>query len=159
MNKEQLWQELVNSYNQYRAIRNQFFQITTREERVNIISPTFGQEITLEIAKTMRGEELKPFFGKLLELATHINANFGLAQELLLRIPNDWLVENIEEYANLILANGNHEEFQMLLGIYREISEELELKLLQWGAAHNDFDIQDLAKSILAGMNADKNIP
>jgi len=155
--KEQLWQETVEAFNHYRLLRNKFFQQTTPEERIRIIIPVFGwgsyREITLEVAKTLTPEELKQFCGSLLSISTHINANFETARELLFQIPSDWLAQNVEVYTQPILETADAEQYQMLLGIYRSISQELELNLLQWGTNHNDFEIRTLAQDILAEMD------
>jgi len=81
-------------------------------------SPGFPRILALEKASSLSVEEKKVLLPELMALASYSHGLTGRAWELILSLPHDWLVSNIEEYANPQLEVGGYEEYSAFLGLY-----------------------------------------
>src|SRR5688572_87671 len=149
--KEQLWQELVQASLIYRKLHIKVINTLTREEFLAKLKPiaTSHPRFFLDMARTMKDEELKEVFAAILAHSLHPNPSSVDIVEilnLLHRIPRTWLIDNIEKYTQPLLADGYPEDFDSILAIYRGLgAEELINRLIDWGSKHENPEIREFA--------------
>lgn len=85
----------------------------------------------------------------LLSLACSYSGETGKARELVLSLPHEWLLNNIEASAESLLQYESYEEYWGLLQIYTELDKELGLKLAHRAASHPNEDIRDAGEHYL----------
>jgi len=150
------WDKLVGSYAAYINARRAFFQHTTSEARINLIKEKLIGKVkpgeiqaAIDYAKRMSVDELKEIFPALLEIASYTNGYTLFAQEMIWKMPKDWLVENIELHAESILANASCEEYWGLLTLYAKIDSRLVIRLANRASVSDDEDIRDAGLTYL----------
>jgi hypothetical protein len=104
----------------------------------------------LRVIENMSVEEKQQLFYELLEVACYSHGLTHFARELILSLPHDWLVENIEQYAEPILRREDYEEYRGILAIYSEIDKDLTRKLAERAIKHDDLDIREAGEDFLS---------
>lgn len=145
---DELWEHLVESEAAFYAARLTLFS-SCRNELVDLTRLALGkpnQRVTaLGIIKLLTIEEQQLLLADLLSIACFTHGQTAVARELILALPHDWLINNIEEAAEPLLRFNNYEEFQGLFQIYMELDVNLARKLAERAANHPDEDVQDAA--------------
>jgi len=95
-------------------------------------------------------DKKQELFGDLLALASFAHARIGDARKIILSLPHDWLLENIERYAEPLLGYEDDEEYRRLLELYSLIDRDLTLRLARRAAAHSAADINEVGEDFLA---------
>ena len=108
----------------------------------------------IELANLLTEEERKQLFAELLSLASSVNNVTTFAQDLILSLPREWVVANVEETAEPLLRDGTYEEYGTLLFLYKKLHPALALKLAQRAAENTDEDIKEIGVDFLKERNS-----
>lgn len=147
------WQLLVKTENAFYRARVELFANCSREHIVDLVSRALdGYDecfTALGIAYILTLEEKKKLFNKLLLIASHENKYLVKAREVILSLPKDWLLSNIEKHAEPILQNAAYDEYRRFLELYINIDHELTIRLAHRASLHSDEDISEAGKDFL----------
>jgi hypothetical protein len=147
-NDMDLWDIYVKAYNEQRKrmqdIRknaSDFVALVRYGLSLSNPSPAF------EFLENLSSEDLKPYLNFLLDRATHNNGWANLSAEHLLRMPRQWLIDNIESEADILLSDiGDEEQYGKLLLLFMELDSGLAERLAQKAIFHPDRDIQQIGR-------------
>ena len=92
----------------------------------------------------MKVEQLQELFDTLLAHAAYkMSAMASTARELILKLPHEWLLENIEARADKLLSANDLLDYQGLFVLYKEIDIELAKRLAERALANPDPEIKE----------------
>jgi len=140
-----LWQSLVTREIAYIESRQKFLNIGT--DRVSILQTGLqnpgerGTALRLFFYLTLL--ERQSLLDELVDLASVSHADIELCREAILSLPKTWLLLNIENSAEGLLADGTDEEYRRLLELYIKIDDKLTHKLIKRALQHEDPDIRE----------------
>jgi hypothetical protein len=142
-----LWQEyLTASYNLTLKHRSELPALLTR----TLGSPSDGH-LAFEMAKILTPEEKKTLLPALISLCSS-GRYAGKAKEMILDMPHDWLMENIEIAAEPTLEQNDFLDWVNILSLYAVIDLNLGRRLAQRMIAHTDSEIQEWGEEFLKGL-------
>ncbi|MGK7926401.1 MAG: hypothetical protein AB4290_14380 [Spirulina sp.] len=143
-----LWEKLVERETSFIQIRQVFLQET--EDRVNSLRMALHNPVergtALRLLDYLRLEERQQLFPDLLDLASVAHSDIQLCREAILSLPKTWLLEHLENTAELILKNGTDEEYRRFLELYVQIDEKMTERLIQRALQHEDLDIREVGE-------------
>ena len=152
---DELWRRLVEAETAFYAARGNLFT-SCRNELVDLTRSALEipqQRVTaLGVIQLLTVEERQLLLPDLLSIACFNHGQTEFARELVLALPHQWLINNIEEAAEPLLRNNDYEEYQGLFDIYIELDLKLAKKLAQRAANHSDVDIQDSANRFFQAL-------
>ncbi len=148
---QELWQHFVKAEQSFFAARTRLTQSPSAVAliRAGLARPS-ERAAALAAAALLPTGKKQELFGDLLALASFAHGRIGVARDIILSLPHDWLLENIERYAEPLLAYDDYEEYRRLLELYSLIDHDLTLKLARRAAAHSDADIKGAGEDFLA---------
>lgn len=123
-------------------------------DRVSLIRKALnsGDRATAFYAvKHMEVSELKELFPEWLWWSSSHSAGH-IAREIIASLPREWVLERIEATAESLLRDGDYDNYQGLLQLYRELDPGLTLRLARRAAANDDPDIRDIGEDFLMGF-------
>ena len=145
-NCNELWRRLVLAEAEFYFARAALFS-SCRNQLVELIRLALdvpSERVTaLGIVKLLSIEERQSLLPDLLSMACFFHGLTGDARELVLELPREWLIRNIEEAAERLLEFNDHEEYRGLFQIYLELDSGLAKKLAERAAGHTDGDIRE----------------
>lgn len=154
-NCDELWRQLVEAESRFYAAGN-LVLTSCRNQLVELIRPALlrpHQTVTaLRMAKFLTIEERQSLLPDLLGIACSYHGQTAFARELVLDLPHEWLINNIEASAERLLQYNSYEEYQGLFQIYMELDLTLAKKLTERAARHSDPDIQDASDHFLEAL-------
>lgn len=98
-------------------------------------------DLTLE-----QQQELLP---ELVAMASWGHGLLNEARTLILKLPRDYVLANVEQAAEPILVKGEEEEYRKFLELYTELDKELTVKLAKRAAGHDDEEICEVGREYL----------
>ena len=103
-------------------------------------------------------EEIIPFFDLLVNLASVGHSDIGLVREVILSLPKDFLLANIEKSAEAVLRDAmkhedSYEEYRRLLELYIEIDPDLTKRLAERALESDDEDIREAGSDAMECLN------
>jgi hypothetical protein len=150
-----LWQEYLKAELEVWRIRRELF--TNCSSLVELVRAGLGdpgqRPSAIGIARFLEEDERKELFPDLLALASCGHGQTGYAKEIVLSLPKEWLLANIEEAAEPLLRYDSYEEYQELLEIYSSLDRSLAYKLAQRAVAHSGEDIKEAGQDFLERLN------
>lgn len=145
---DELWLQLVEAEAAFYAARGRLFS-SCRNQLVDLLRTALenpSHRVTaLGVVKLLTSEERQQLLPDLLSLACCCHGLTVDARELVLELPREWLIKNIEEAAEPLLGFDDYEEYRGLFQIYLELDLTLARKLAERAAIHSDADIKDSA--------------
>ena len=149
-----LWQEYLEAEQERLRLRRELFtncSSLVELVRAGLHAPT--QRISaLGIARFLEEDERKELFPDLLALASYFHGGMGYARDLVLSLPKEWLLANIEEAAEPLFGYG-YEEYRGLAEVYIQLDRDLAYKLAHRAAADSDEDIKEAGQDLLERLN------
>ena len=155
VNNIDLWQSVVAKEFAYIESRKEFFNSCT--DRVAILQKGLqnprerGTALRLFFYLTL--PERQSLFDELVELANVSHSDIELCREAILSLPKTWLLVNIENSAEGLLADGTDEEYRRLLELYINIDKNLTEKLVKRALQHEDADIREAGEDFQKYLN------
>jgi hypothetical protein len=142
------WNQVFLSEMTYIKERQNF--LNTCKNKIEIIRQALQKPTergtALRLLEYFNLEEIKILFNNLVELASVAHSDIELCRKVILLLPKDWLLENIEKSAELILNQGTDEEYRRLLELYLEIDLNLTRKLAEKALENDDDDIVEVGE-------------
>jgi len=151
-----LWRHYVEAEQTCIAARMRLFSESSalvELVRSGLADPT-ERAAALDVSTLLSVGQKQQLFGELLALAGFGHGLVHKVRDIILSLPHDWLVANIERYAEPLLQYDGHEEYRRLLELYRLIDRDLTRRLARRAAAHGDADIREAGKDVLAALAA-----
>jgi hypothetical protein len=93
--------------------------------------------------------ERKCLFPELVFLASWAHGAVQVARDMILSLPRDWVLANIEREAEPHLQDGTYDEYRRFLELYQLLDRDLTIKLARRAAAHADPDIREAGEEFL----------
>jgi hypothetical protein len=153
---EVLWRRLIDTYKASLEASATFLrdaraplEIVRRALRG---SRTSGVEVmaALGLLHRMKPEDRIGVFNEL--LIGCLSQKFGhMARSLVLSLPRDWLVANVEAAAQPLTRNADYIDYMMLLRLYNQIDGSIARKLAQQATMSADDDIREVGEGFLRG--------
>lgn len=154
-----LWQEYLQAENKVWRIRSELFtncSSLVELVRAGLLDP--GQRPSaLWIAGFLEEDERKELFPDLLALASYCHGSTIAARDLVLSLPKEWLLANIEEAAEPLLRCG-YEEYRGLTEVYIRLDRSLAYKLAHRAAADSDEDVKEAGQDLLERLNTTSEV-
>jgi hypothetical protein len=142
------WNQVYLSEMTYIKERQNF--LNTCQNKIEIIRQALHKPTergtALRLLEYFYFEDIKILFNDLIELASVAHSDIELCRKVILLLPKDWLLENIEKSAELILNQGTDEEYRRLLELYLEIDLNLTKKLTEKALENDDDDIVEVGE-------------
>jgi hypothetical protein len=152
---ELLWQRYVETYNAFTNTSREFYEnVSDKVEVVRVgMNSHGGRAAAFNVLQNLSVEELQQLFDELLAFASYSHGLTHIAQTLILSLPHDWLLSNIEKSAKPILEIADYEEYRALLTLYYKIDRDLTRRLAQRAAMHDEPDIKEAGEEYLQVLN------
>ena len=93
-----------------------------------------------------------PFFDDLVSLASVDHSDMELVWNVILSLPKDFLLANIEKSAETVLSNATQDayvEYRCLLGLYFKIDYQLTYRLAQRALQSEDEDVREAGEDYM----------
>jgi hypothetical protein len=140
-----LWSALLETELAFTAARMDF--LARSIDRMEVIREALhdpAQRGTgLRVLPYLKVEERQELFKDLVELASVGHSDIALCREAILSLPREWVVANIERFAEPLLQAGDYEEYRRLLELYNELDSDLTSRLATRAAQSEDADIRE----------------
>ena len=94
-------------------------------------------------------DELKLLFPELVFLGSSSHGLVGAVRQAILSIPKEWVIANIEQFAEPILVDGSYAEYRRYLELYIQLDQGLTARLARRAASNPDPDIQEAGEDYL----------
>ena len=101
------------------------------------------------MAKLLTAPQRQQLFPDLLSLASLGHGLTGASRELIVGLPREWVLSNIEMAAKPILEQGGYEEYQRLLELFTELDSGLALRLAENAMAHPADDVREIGRDFV----------
>lgn len=151
----ELWRRLVDAEKEFISARMDLFA-RCRAELVELVRRGLDEDriTALGVASMLSVEELQKLFGDLLSLASFGHGQIQKCRDLIVSLPKEWVLANIERAAEPLLESNEYEEYQRLLELYSELDHDLAVNLALRAAAHADDDIKEAGRHFLEMLDA-----
>jgi hypothetical protein len=146
-----LWNDVVEAERKFVSARMKLFKSSTslvelvREELSN---PT-ERTVAINVASLLKPNQLELIFDRLIALASFSHGQTANICSLLLSLPHDWVLANIETYAEPLLKDGTYEEYRRLLELYSQIDSALTRRLAKRASESTDPDVREAGEDFL----------
>jgi hypothetical protein len=95
----------------------------------------------------------KPLFPTLVALAAVGHRDISLCREVILLMPRDWVIENIEIYSYEILKEGGEEEYRRLAELFYNLDRRLLSHLIERALESNDAGIREVGEEFFQKLS------
>jgi hypothetical protein len=102
----------------------------------------------LRLLEYLDVEERQILFNDLVDLASVSHSDIALVRQVILSLPKDWLLANIEASAEPLLENGTYEEYRRLLELYIDVDRYVGRRLVNRALEHEDPDIREVGEDM-----------
>jgi hypothetical protein len=146
-----LWQRLVESHRSFLAASADFFRVgVDRVELLRHALRSSERTTALALARYLSLEDRQNLFAEWVFLASFAHGSVQVARDMILSLPRDFVLANVEQVAEPLLADGTYDEYRRLLELYDLLDGSLMRKLARRAAAHPDPDIREAGEDFLA---------
>lgn len=145
-----IWEYLHESIDTLDRARQMFWAEETN--RVGLIRHALSivdTRTVFSIAPAMKPSELIELFDVWVEWAAYGHRFVGVVRDIIKSLPGEWVLSNIETYAEPLLRDGTYEEYRRLLELYIELDPALTRRLAQRASMSADEDIREAGEDFL----------
>jgi len=149
---EVLWGQLVEAeLNASKAFRAFFSDGVDRVPwvRHGLRFGGMGRSAALRFFSYLTPLEQQQLFPDLVFMASWGHGSVGFARELILSMPRDWVLNNVEREAELHLREGTYDEYRRFLELYELVDAGMTQRLARRAAAHSDPDVREAGEDFL----------
>ena len=154
-----LWEEYLRAERVFWKARKELF--TNGSSLVELVRAGLFDPVqrpsALGVAALLKEEERKQLFPDLLGLASFVSGSMLAARDMVLSLPKEWVLANVEEAAEPLLRDGSYEEYRALFEVYIGLDRSLAEKLAHRAANDSDEDIKEAGQDLLARLKANVN--
>lgn len=144
-NEKSVWDRLSASYLIYAQALKDFF--TQDVDRISLMKDSLiGQDriIAIHLLQYLAPSEHLQLFNELVYLSSFSHGSIEAVRQVILSMPRDWVLANIEQSVEPLLKNGTYDEYRRLLELFVELDPEITLNLAQRAKKHEDSDIREV---------------
>lgn len=144
-----MWHQLVENHLKFSESLKAFFSKDV--DRVTIIREAFQRgEIapSLYVLKHMSMSELIQLFEQLVKIST-AHGYAGAAREIILSLPREWVLSNIELTVDRLLTEGIDDDYRRILELLIDLDRELIMKYAQKAIRHPDKEVQEVGQDFI----------
>ena len=98
--------------------------------------------VAFEVMGGLTEDEKKALLPDLLSLCSS-GRYAGRAKSAIIDLPREWVIKNIESYAEEVLQHNDYLDWCNILDLYNSLDVELAIKLARRAAEHQDPDIRE----------------
>lgn len=146
-----LWHALFDS--EVIFIRARMYFLSDSTDRVAVIREVLQNPLyrgtALRIFSYLTVEERQRLFDILLSLASVSHSDIVLCREIILSLPKDWVLANIEKSAEPLLLSGTYEEYRRLLELFIQLDRDLTYRLATRALQNTDVDIREAGEDFI----------
>src|SRR5262249_56320922 len=103
----------------------------------------------LVVASPLTVPERLLLFPEWVYLASWAHGAIQIPRDMILSLPREWVLANIEQEVEPLLRDGTDDEYRRFLELYELLDRELTLKLARRAAAHPDPNIREAGEDFL----------
>jgi hypothetical protein len=149
-----LWRNFRQAEMDFFAVRWEFFSGCTDRELVirQALNNASDRGTALRLLLYLDVKERLPFFDDLVSLASVNHSDIELVWEVLLSLPKDFLLSNIEKSADTVLNNATQDpyvEYRCLLELYLKIDRKMTYRLAQRAWQSEDEDVREAGEDFI----------
>ena len=151
-----LWNKLVEASSAYISARMDFFKHCSN--KVEMVRAglhgrghhglTISRWTALEVAAILPIPERQQLLSDLIDLGMS-HGYAGRCREIILSLPQDWLLAHLEEAAEPFLKDDTYDHHRRLLELYSEVDRDLTLRLAQRACQHPDPDVREAGEDFM----------
>lgn len=153
-NKKTVWDRLSASYLMYVKALKEF--LSEDVDRISLMKDALigkDRNIALHLLQFLTQSEQLQLFDELVYLCSFAHGSIGAVREVILALPRDWVLANIEQTAEPLLKNGTYDEYRRFLELYLELNPEITLRLAQRAKKHEDSDVREAGNDFIRILN------
>jgi hypothetical protein len=117
--------------------------------RHGLRSGGMGRSAALRFFSYLTVSEQEQLFPDLVFLASSAHRSIDFVRELILLLPRDWVLINIEREAEPHLGEGTYDEYRRFLELYELLDADMTQRLARRAVAHADPDIREAGEEYL----------
>jgi hypothetical protein len=155
--EQTLWNNVVDKYRDYVQARIDLFR--NASSIVSLLRKALKninhRIVALEIAEILDQEKKKQLLSDLIPIACYPKGDSYLAWNIILSLPKNWLIENIEVAAESMLQSNNANDYVGLLSLCRSVDGNLARKVADRALQHPDPSVRQEVKDFVSGMGED----
>lgn len=155
--QKEIWDRLVESHKKLSQALKEFF--AEGVNRVALMRDAFHRgdiATALYVAPHLTSQELQQLFSELIRLST-APGYAGTIRRIILALPQEWVLANIEQAVESILQQeATENEYRRILELYLELDHQLTYKLAQQAVKHSDEDIREAGEDFLDILTSSK---
>jgi hypothetical protein len=154
-----VWRHLADSYKIFSNALAEF--LTENVDRIGIMRVAFhtdDRKTAIYMLRYLSAAELEQLFDELVILASYSHGAVQTVREVILTLPKDWVLSNIENAAEPLLTTGTYDEYRRLIELYMQIDNELAYNLAQRAAQHLDPEIKEAGEDFLEKIGPPANV-
>jgi len=153
-----LWRRLVESNATFNGAIRDF--LAPNVDRVALIQQGLkagGMEraTALQIIPHLDSEERKRLFSDIVKLASSAHGSIGVVRNLILGLPRDFVLANLEREAEPFLREEDDDYYRRFLELFWLLDRGMTRRLAERAAAHSDLDIREAGDDFKEKLNAD----
>lgn len=152
------WQNFLDAWQSYTTAKNDLLDNTpslvdlVRQATIN----PHQRLAALDIARFIETEQLQQLFSNLLAIASYLNGSGAeTARELILALPREWVLANIEVQAEHLLADNDDINYRGLFILYLQLDLKLAKALAERALASLDRDIKETGEYFMEVLDKD----
>ncbi len=146
----ELWGRLKCAFRDYVVQRIDFMK---NPSAISLIQKAFGvpedRALAIELVSLYPNEDRIVFFRQLISMASYVNGFTEECRDLILDLPRDWVMGNIEFEIEKILIDGGYEEYRCLLELCYKLDKNLMTMLARRALDSSDEDIKEAGEDFL----------
>jgi hypothetical protein len=145
-----LWRNLVEKELAYCVASRAF--LAQSKDRAAVVRDALrsrDRNTALGVVKSLRDEEKKELFGALVFLASSAHGSIDFVRDLILSMPRDWVLNNIEREAEPLLQEGTYDEYRRFLELYELLDAGMTQRLARRATTHPDPDVREAGEDYL----------
>lgn len=150
------WQELDEAYTQFSNAKNKYLKLREAAMRsidvaevLKLGTPGVPRDIAFEKAANLSIGKRKEIFPDLVAYASYTHGFTEASRNLILSLPREWVLSNIEKIADPILKNGGYEEYSAILALYKLISPSIFNSLINYCASSDNSELREAASNYI----------
>lgn len=132
------------------------FSACPKEQRLAALRANYQKNrplVILLLQHFVQTSDLKDFLPFLLSYADSVHQYLFAFRAIILRIPQDWLREHIEEAAEPILKAGDDQTLRRFLELYLEIDQSLARRLAERAMGSSDAETREAGADFLEALD------
>jgi hypothetical protein len=148
------WQRLVKAHIEFCQAMTEFF--SNKDAAVDCLRRSLrGNDRMTAIAmvKKLRPDDILLLFNELVFLASFSHGSIQSVRDIILSLPRDWVLSNIESSVEPLLSNGTYDEYRRFLELYSQLDRNLTLKLARRAFEYSDEDIREAGEEYLESLS------